>query len=174
MGGRQAGRYLAGDTQRVIDGKWALFEAILNTPEGSQAGTQTAAQPLPQPPAPASQAGASGQAGDRSDSDICALTQTAWQARPDRIIVKELDEVLRGRTAGEVTALINSELASLGVPEEVVAQAPSEMDAVRQAFAWAQPGDLLILLLHTQRKAALAFLKDLEARGWQAGEALEA
>ena len=103
-----------------------------------------------------------GQAGDRSDSDIRALTRTAWGAGPDRIIVKEMAEVLRGRAPGEVPALINRELASLGAPPEAIAQAPSEMDAVRQAFAWSEPGDLLILLLHTQRKAALALLQSLQ------------
>jgi len=115
-----------------------------------------------------------GQAGDRSDSDIRALTRTAWQARPERIIVKELGEVLRGRAEGEVPALINEELASLGAPPEAISQAPTEMDAMRQAFAWAETGDLLILLLHSQRKAALAFLKSLQERGWQAGDALDA
>ena len=42
--------------------------------------------------------------------------------------------------------------------------------AVRDALAWARPGDFLILLLHTERKAALSLLQDLQDRGWQPGE----
>ena len=50
--------------------------------------------------------------------------------------------------------------------------ADSEMAAVRQAFAWAEAGDLLVLLLHAERKDALAFLKELQESGWTAGQAL--
>lgn len=114
-----------------------------------------------------------GQAGDRRDDDIRALVHTVWDAKPDRIIVKEMEKALRGRAAGEVPALIARELTSLGAPSEIVCQAASEVEATRQALDWAAPGDFLILLLHTERKAALALLQELQERDWQPGQPLE-
>lgn len=110
-----------------------------------------------------------GQAGDRRDSDIQDLVRTTWRTGPDRVIVKEMLSNLRGRSPGEVPRLITEELLRLGAPPEAIGQADSEMAAVRQAFAWAEPGDLLVLLLHTERKEALAFLKALQEGGWKAG-----
>ncbi len=113
-----------------------------------------------------------GQAGDRRDEDIRALVRVAWQARPERIIVKELVKSLRGRAKGEVPALIRAELESLGAPADAVGAVSSELEALEEALAWAKPGDLLILLLHNERKAALARLQNLQAAGWVVGERL--
>ncbi len=114
-----------------------------------------------------------GQAGDRRDEDIRALVQTLWQSRPDRVVVKEMPSVLRGRAPGEVSRLILDELARLGVQPEAVGQAESELVAVHQALAWAQEGDLLVLLLHSERKAVFALLDALQQRGWRPGAVLE-
>ena len=92
-----------------------------------------------------------GQAGDRRDEDIRAMTRVVWRSRPDLIVVKEMESELRGRSLGEVPSLIADELARLGVPPEIVRQAPTELDAARQALDWARPGDLLLLLVHAQR-----------------------
>jgi cyanophycin synthetase len=99
-----------------------------------------------------------GQAGDRGEEAIRELARGAWALRPDRIIVKELPEMLRGRQPGEVPAILESELRRLGVPAEALSHAPTELDAVRQALAWARPGDLLVLLVHTQRDEVMALL----------------
>ena len=114
-----------------------------------------------------------GQAGDRRDEDIRELVQTLWQSRPDRVVVKEMPSVLRGRAPGEVSRLILDELTRLGVQPEAVGQAESELDAVRQALAWAQEGDLLVLLLHSERKAVFALLDALQQRGWRPGAVLD-
>ncbi|HMB74960.1 MAG TPA: Mur ligase family protein, partial [Kiloniellaceae bacterium] len=111
-----------------------------------------------------------GQAGDRRDEDIRELVQTLWRWRPDRVIVKEMLSVLRGREAGVVPAIIAAELARLGAPAHAVGQADSELEAVRQALRWAEAGDLLVLLLHAERKAVLALLESLQTRGWSPGE----
>ena len=113
-----------------------------------------------------------GQAGDRRDEDIRALVCTVWETRPERIIVKEMVRSLRGRAAGEVPDLIAEELRTLGAPPGAVGRADSEIEAVRDALDWAEPGDFLILLLHTDRKAALDLLRDLEGRGWHPGTPL--
>jgi cyanophycin synthetase len=96
-----------------------------------------------------------GQAGDRDDEAIRELARTAWSYRPDRILLKELPAMLRGRPSGEVPALLESELLRWGAPPESLEQAGPEVEAVDRALAWARPGDLLVLLVHTDREAVL-------------------
>ncbi|HEX2645161.1 MAG TPA: Mur ligase family protein [Thermoanaerobaculia bacterium] len=106
-----------------------------------------------------------GQAGDRDDEAIRDLARAAWQTRPDHIVVKDLPSMLRGRNAGDVPAILVDELRRLGVPEDRFEMAETEIEAVHQALAWARPGDLLILLVHTQRDEVLALLGQLQAAG---------
>jgi UDP-N-acetylmuramyl tripeptide synthase len=116
-----------------------------------------------------------GQAGDRDDGAIRELVRIVWRARPDRpdrVIAKEMPQHLRGRAPGEVPGLIEDELYALGAPAEAVGRAESELAAVRQALAWARPGDLLLLLTHESRDEVLALLATLAERGWRPGEAL--
>jgi UDP-N-acetylmuramyl tripeptide synthase len=113
-----------------------------------------------------------GQAGDRTDAEIRALAAAVWAMRPDRIVVKEMESYLRGRRKGEIPALLEAELARLEAPPAIVAEAGSETEAVRAAFAWARPGDLLVLLSHAARARTLAFLDRLTATGWRPGEPL--
>lgn len=96
-----------------------------------------------------------GQAGDRDDEALRDLARAAWSFRPDRIVIKELPEMLRGRQPGEVPAILEDELLKLGAPPESLSRAESELEGVRQALAWARPGDLLVLLVHTQREAVM-------------------
>ena len=100
-----------------------------------------------------------GQAGDRDDQAIRELARTAWQLRPDRVILKELPTMLRGRGLREVPAILEDELLRLGAHREDLAHAATELEAVRQALDWARPGDLLLLLVHTDRDAAMAMLR---------------
>jgi cyanophycin synthetase len=106
-----------------------------------------------------------GQAGDRDDESIRHLAQIAWTLHPDHVIIKELAAMLRGRLPGEVPALLETELLRLGARRETLTHAANEVEAVRQALAWARPGDLLLLLIHKQRDEALAILND-RRRGW--------
>jgi UDP-N-acetylmuramyl tripeptide synthase len=100
-----------------------------------------------------------GQAGDRDDLALRELARTAWALHPDRVIVKELPPMLRGRPPGEVPAVLTAELRRLGAAPESLEQAASEIEAVERALAWARPGDLLVLLVHTDREAVLARLE---------------
>jgi len=106
-----------------------------------------------------------GQAGDRDDDAIRELARTAWRLRPDRVIVKELPAMLRGRQPREVPAILEAELLHLGAHREDLTYAATELEAVRQALAWARPGDLLLLLVHTDREEAMAMLRRRRARG---------
>ena len=103
-----------------------------------------------------------GQAGDRDDEAIRELARAAWPLRPDMVIVKELPEMLRGRQAGEIPALLEDELRRLGAASGAVGaviRAEDDPEAVRKALAWARPGDLIVLLVHTRRDEVLEILR---------------
>jgi cyanophycin synthetase len=111
-----------------------------------------------------------GQAGDRDDASIRDLARAAWKLSPDRVVIKELPEMLRGRAPGEVPAILEDEIRRLGAGDEAIGRATTEIDGVRQALAWARKGDLLLLLVHTQRDEVLALLDRLRENGWEAGQ----
>jgi UDP-N-acetylmuramyl tripeptide synthase len=113
-----------------------------------------------------------GQAGDRSDEAIRQLARAVWSLRPNHVVVKDMDEYLRGRTAGEVPALLADEFSRLGVPDQAVSRAGPDIAGVRQSLEWALPGDLLVLAVHQDRPAVLELLNGLTEDGWKAGEPL--
>jgi cyanophycin synthetase len=114
-----------------------------------------------------------GQAGDRDDGAIRELARAALALRPDRVVAKEMDRYLRGRAAGEVPALIADELRRAGLPEPAISTPGTEVTAVREALAWARPGDLLVLAVHQDRRQVVELLEGLRARGWKSGDGLE-
>ncbi|HEX3532092.1 MAG TPA: Mur ligase family protein [Thermoanaerobaculia bacterium] len=111
-----------------------------------------------------------GQAGDRDDASLRDLARAAWKLSPDRVVIKELPEMLRGRQPGEVPAILEDEIRKLGAGDEMIGRATTEIEAVREALAWARKGDLLLLLVHTQREDVLALLDRLREGGWEAGQ----
>jgi cyanophycin synthetase len=113
-----------------------------------------------------------GQAGDRDNHAILELARTAWAGSPDRVLVKEMPAYLRGRPAGEVTGMLLDELRLLGAREDQLDLAVGEMQATRQALAWARDGDLLLLTVHADRDSVLRYLQRLAAGGWTAGKPL--
>ncbi len=117
-----------------------------------------------------------GQAGNREDADIDRLASVAAGALPDLVVVKELGGYLRGREAGEVPAILRRALAATGIDPASVVDARDEDAAVRQALAWARPGDVLVLPLHSRegRSAALGLIERLRAQAWTAGAPLPA
>lgn len=110
-----------------------------------------------------------GQAGDRDDLAIRDLARSAWGLRPDRIILKEMGDHLRGRAPWEIPRLLEDELLSLGAPPSLIGRADSEYDAVLAALTWARPEDLLVLPVHSERERVLALLERLEREGWAPG-----
>ncbi|HUF36521.1 MAG TPA: Mur ligase family protein [Gemmatimonadales bacterium] len=113
-----------------------------------------------------------GQAGDRSDAALRDLAAAALALEPDRVVVKEMDRYLRGRAPGEVPGILAAEFRRLGVPADRVSEGGTETAAVRQALAWARPGDLLVLALHQDREEVVELLERLRAAGWTAGQPL--
>jgi len=102
-----------------------------------------------------------GSAGNRKDADIEELARAAAEFQPDLVVVKEDEEHLRGRAPGEVPRIIRAELRRLGFPDSALPVANSEVDAARRALAWARPGDVLALPVHSPsaRAAVVAMLE---------------
>jgi cyanophycin synthetase len=103
-----------------------------------------------------------GHAGNRQDAELEALAAAAAEFHPALIIVKENEAHLRGRPPGEVPRLIHAALLRAGMPRASLQLCSSELAAVQAALAWAQPGDVLALPVHSAaaRTAAVALLSD--------------
>jgi UDP-N-acetylmuramyl tripeptide synthase len=115
-----------------------------------------------------------GQAGDRDDRAIRELARSAWVLRPTRIILKDLLNYLRGRAPGELPALMRRELEALGAPPEAILDGGEDLEATRLALSLAEPGDLLLLLVHERQAEVLDLLGRLEREGWGPAAALPA
>ena len=86
------------------------------------------------------------QAGDRPDDLIRELARNAWEKGLDRVIVSELAHYYRGRGPGEVFGLIRDELLRCGARDDQIEHNDEEIESFDSALAWAQPGDLVIML----------------------------
>ena len=90
-----------------------------------------------------------GQAGNRDDAAIIELAATAGRFAPARTVIKELPRMLRGRALGEVPRLLQQGLLAAGVAARNIGREDDEEAAARALLAWAQPGDVVVLPLHT-------------------------
>jgi len=90
-----------------------------------------------------------GHAGNRQDTELEALASAAAQFHPALIVIKENEAHLRGRTPGEVPRLIHAALLRAGLPPSALQLRMSELEAAHAALAWAQPGDVLALPVHS-------------------------
>jgi cyanophycin synthetase len=91
-----------------------------------------------------------GQAGNRDDEAITDLARTAARFSPDCVMIKELPAMLRGRMPGEVPALLLRALLAAGVPRGHIIEEPDEEAAARRLLEAAQPGDVVVLPVHTR------------------------
>lgn len=101
-----------------------------------------------------------GSAGDRSDRELAEIARAIHEARPDRLIVRELPKYLRGRAPGEVPEVLRRSFVSFGIPLHAIepANVSSEVDALRLALATAQPGDFIVVLVHLEHGEVRSFL----------------
>jgi cyanophycin synthetase len=67
---------------------------------------------------------------------------------PDRVLIKELPQMLRGRAPGEVSAALHRGLLAAGLPAERVDDEADEETAARRLLRWSQPGDVVVLPIH--------------------------
>jgi UDP-N-acetylmuramyl tripeptide synthase len=91
-----------------------------------------------------------GQAGNRDDAAIKELARIAARFKPDRVVIKELVHMLRGRAPGEVPEMIRRELSNAGMPGDRLYTEPDEETAARSLLDAAQPGDVIVLPVHTR------------------------
>jgi cyanophycin synthetase len=91
-----------------------------------------------------------GQAGNRDDDAITALAHTAAAFVPDLVVIKELPLMLRGRALGDVPRLLERGLHAAGLPAAAVTPQADEEAAALALLAWAQPGDVVVLPIHTR------------------------
>jgi UDP-N-acetylmuramyl tripeptide synthase len=96
-----------------------------------------------------------GQAGDRGDEAIRELARAAWRLSPDRIVLKELPSLYRGREPGSVRAVLAEEFRRLGLPAGELVEVETEPEALDAALEWAEPGDLVVMLTHEDRPAVM-------------------
>lgn len=97
-------------------------------------------------------------AGDRSDEDIRGLARGACAMSPDFAMVTELPGYLRGRAPGEIPALLRGECLAQGIPAERILQADSPSEGVAKIMTLVEPGDLALLLVHSQRDQVFRML----------------
>jgi len=105
-----------------------------------------------------------GQAGNRDDESIRGLARSAWPIGVDHVVVKEMEAYRRGREIGEIPGILADEFRRLGLAENAIEYAGSEVDAVAKALDWARPGDLLVLTVHSNRTEVLELLAARGAR----------
>jgi UDP-N-acetylmuramyl tripeptide synthase len=97
-----------------------------------------------------------GQAGNRDDAAIADLARTAARFAPDRVVIKELPLMLRGRALGEVPALLERALRGAGMAPAVLEFEADEARAALRLLDAAGAGDVVVLPIHT--KAVREFL----------------
>lgn len=160
----------AGRLERYAFGGITVFVDYAHNPEGIRALCMTATSVA------ATRLGlVLGNAGDRDDEQLRALARAAWRVTPfDRVIVKEMVSLLRGRPEGELPPLLVDELQQCGASADRVSISPSEFDAVQELLAWARAGDVLVLPTHAERGRVTGYLERLRTDGWQAGDPLPA
>ena len=102
-----------------------------------------------------------GHAGDRTDRDICNLTDVACGLNPDRVITAELSDYLRGRELGAIPAIIRQRCVENGIADEQIVYADNCLQGAKLALKWAQPGDFVLLLALDQRNDIFRYLESL-------------
>jgi len=149
-----------------------VFVDYAHNPDGLRGLLEVARAALPHPQARL--ALLLGQAGNRGDAELRQLAATAAAFHPDRIVLKDIAGMQRGRAGGEVAAVLRDELLRRGVNAGALAYRSDELDAARDALAWARAGDVIVLPIHMAeaRAAVHTLLNALESAGWCAGQLL--
>lgn len=97
-------------------------------------------------------------AGDRSDQDIRDVTIAALTFQPDVIVAAELADYLRGRSLGEIPALIEHSVTAHGFDPAQLQRAASPSQAASLILDQLEPGDLALLLVLSEREQVLNLL----------------
>ncbi len=99
-----------------------------------------------------------GQAGDRDDDSIRDLAKATLEMAPDYVVIKAMPKYARGRAVAEVVGLLRETLLGAGFGAEHLTEAPTELAGVNMLLERAQPGDLVVLPVHSSRQEVLELL----------------
>ncbi|MEO6443973.1 MAG: Mur ligase family protein [Gemmatimonadaceae bacterium] len=105
-----------------------------------------------------------GQAGDREDTALGELAEAVMAGKPALVILKEMEDYLRGRPRGEITTVLANAFASLGMPAGKVLVCDDEIEAVSLALRLAERGDMLVLGVHSDYDGVMRLLQGHGAR----------
>ena len=97
-------------------------------------------------------------AGDRSDQEIEDVAHAILEAKPNRILLRELADYMRGRAPGEVPNALRKVFRDHQFPDGSVSMAESEVEALERAFERAQAGDFIVVLVHLEQAEVGTFL----------------
>ncbi len=86
-------------------------------------------------------------------------SRKAWDIGLAAVHVSELEAYHRGRSHGEVYAVIRDELLRLGARDEDVQHFELELESLEAALEWAEPGDLVIMLALGGNAPIIQFLE---------------
>ena len=99
-----------------------------------------------------------GSAGDRSDDEIAAIANGVCTLEPDHVVIVETEQYLRGRAAGEVSAILQQACLQNGIAEERIYLAEAPLAGVKLALSRMQAGDLGLFLVLAQRDQVIAYV----------------
>ncbi len=102
-----------------------------------------------------------GHGGDRSDLEIRDLTHAVAGLDADLYVVSEVEKYLRGRELGDIPKLVKQYLNQLNVDEKQILLVATPIDGVHKIMSYAEPGDVVLLLVLDQRDEVHDYLKKL-------------
>ncbi|MFT6928440.1 MAG: cyanophycin synthetase [Psychromonas sp.] len=100
-------------------------------------------------------------AGDRSDDEIRNLTYAVTELDASLYIVTELEHYLRGREIGEVPKIVDEYLRKQLIPSDKIQNAVDPLAGAKIAMNFAQPGDVVLLFVLSDREQVHEYLTQL-------------
>jgi len=100
-----------------------------------------------------------GSAGDRSDEHIAAIARAICLIEPDKVVITELDDYLRGREPGEVSQVLKQACLLAGIPEANIELVDSPLAGVKLSLSSMEEEDLGLFLVLTERDRVIEYLK---------------
>jgi cyanophycin synthetase len=107
-----------------------------------------------------------GTAGDRQDEQLRGLGKIGAELA-DRLYLKETGRYLRGREAGEVTALMCEGVAASRHPDRLAGTYEGEHAALVAALADSAAGDAIAIMCLEEQLTVLRELRDRGAEEWR-------
>ncbi len=82
-----------------------------------------------------------GQVDNHTHVEICAMTESVARLKPERVVITEILDHLRGSQPGEIPEVIHQELRRQEIPEQVISKSIDGLEGTKIAMQWAESGD---------------------------------